>query len=769
MDGYKGHAPFIDNSGAEITQVHYRPEDIVSCALAILERVRMSHDLCLDKWGPSAVLGSPVVRNAFENAARRGAKIRLITEVSEENMEYCKEFSSFAEVRHLDKVKGNFSVSDAKWYTASAVADRDQPPKRLIVSNVDEIAEQHQYFFETLWDKAVPLDDRKREIETGLVPQRTAILESAEDTARHLKDSIESSSWLAICSSLADLRRIHDLCSSSLEKVLKKHRAGGHRGVRWIGNIEEKDLQLVRHYVSVGMEVRHSRKVPLTFLVTDKEFNFTVSNVELQQQGDSTPSVLTSNELPYIRQFNSLFAEIWGSGIDAEERIRQIEEGYEFGDISVIRNAPAALDTYKKLIMTARSEIMILFPSQNAMARQYEAGIADLLKERLSQPAGSPKIRLIVPHQALSGDNSDVVGGGGGSSGNGLAIGATLLTGNYKNLSMRSIREIETSYKATVVVADSNAALMMEQKDDEADAFDGAIGLSTFSESRPGVMSYASIFESLWTQTELYDQVKQANEQLELALQQLKEHDRMQREFINIAAHELRTPVQPLLGIADILSMEASSSGGGKVVITKDDLDLIIRNSKRLERLSSDILQVTRIESKKLELHKERINLNDEIRSVIGDVENSLSSTTSATTTSSSPLFHGRKLGIIFEPHADPIMVQVDRSRIFEVLANLIDNAVKFTGPDGRITVTSEIIENRGAMVKVIDPGRGIDPEIFPRLFTKFATKSDKGTGLGLYISKSIVQAHGGDIWAENNGGAGQKGATFTFTLPLAA
>jgi two-component system, OmpR family, sensor histidine kinase VicK len=712
----------------------------VNCALSILQRITRSHDLCLDKWGPSAVLGSRIVRNAFESVNNRGARIRLITEVSKENLVYCKEFTAFAEVRHLQKVMGNFSISDAKWYTASSVSDKDKPPKRLIVSNVQEIAEQHQYFFETLWDKAVPLEARIVELEQGLTPQRTTIVESPGELAGHLRRSIESSSWLNVCSPLGDLGRVHEIGSASLEEVLEKHGNGNHRGVKWIGHIDVQDLPLVKHYLELGMEIRHASRVLLNFLVTDKEFNFTVSNVE---KGEATPSVLMSNEPPYIRQFNSLFTEIWSSGIDAEERIRQILEGQEHGDINIIRNPGVALDTYKRLIRNAQHEIMILFPSKNAIERQSEVGMVDLLKEKLAQSPDSLKIRLIAPYQAMKGESAD-------------NIMKSALAGKNNGISVRAIGEIQTGYKATVVVTDNKAALMMEQRNDLAETFEDAIGLSTFSESRPGVMSYASIFESLWSQTELYDQVKRANEQLELAYQQLEEHDRLQKEFINIAAHELRTPVQPLLGMADILIME--SEGTDKVEITKDELELIIRNAKRLERLSSDILQVTRIESNKLELQKEITNLNDEIRNVMLDVKNSITSS-------------GRKIEIRFDPKAEPIQVLADRSRISEVLSNLIDNATKFTG-EGTIVVTSGLLgtagqSRHGAFVKVIDSGRGIDPEIYPRLFTKFATKSDKGTGLGLYISKSIIQAHGGRIWAENN--VDRRGATFAFTLPLAA
>jgi signal transduction histidine kinase len=124
-------------------------------------------------------------------------------------------------------------------------------------------------------------------------------------------------------------------------------------------------------------------------------------------------------------------------------------------------------------------------------------------------------------------------------------------------------------------------------------------------------------------------------------------------------------------------------------------------------------------------------------------------------------------LTMLYKPKEDNIFVEVDKGRIFQVLSNLIDNAIKFT-PNGSIKVTTEIINENGkkeALVSIKDSGKGIDPEIAQKLFSKFVTKSFSGTGLGLFISKSIIEAHDGRIWAENN--ADGKGATFTFTLPV--
>ncbi|MGA7603036.1 MAG: HAMP domain-containing sensor histidine kinase, partial [Nitrososphaeraceae archaeon] len=176
----------------------------------------------------------------------------------------------------------------------------------------------------------------------------------------------------------------------------------------------------------------------------------------------------------------------------------------------------------------------------------------------------------------------------------------------------------------------------------------------------------------------------------------------------------------------------------------------IKKNAERLQRLTNDILDVARIESQSLKLNKESVNIHDKIQNVIRDIENQIPN-------SSTPR-------ISFVCPKEPIYVQADKVRLYGVLANLLNNAVKFTR-EGTIVATVNVKGNDEVIISVKDSGTGIHPEILPRLFTKFATKSDTGTGLGLFISKGVVEAHGGKIWAENNSDG--KGTTFCFTLPL--
>ena len=282
-------------------------------------------------------------------------------------------------------------------------------------------------------------------------------------------------------------------------------------------------------------------------------------------------------------------------------------------------------------------------------------------------------------------------------------------------------------------------------------------------------------------QNELTKHLEEINEEL-------KSRDQLKDEFINIAAHELRAPIQPILGLSEIicsriLRSSSSTIGGAKAGNDEQFLDTIVRNAKRLQALSENILDITKIESRTLKLNKEKFNINEKIRNVISDIKSKEN--------------QENEIEISFESKADPIVVEADHLRIYQVVSNLLTNAVRSTkkssGSGSRaknntsaayiagdtiavftaikkssINTKNDNISNRHGdevIISIIDRGTGIDPDIRNRLFSKFATKSDTGSGLGLYISKSIVEAHSGRIWAENN--TDGKGATFSFSLPI--
>jgi signal transduction histidine kinase len=246
------------------------------------------------------------------------------------------------------------------------------------------------------------------------------------------------------------------------------------------------------------------------------------------------------------------------------------------------------------------------------------------------------------------------------------------------------------------------------------------------------------------------DSLIESNKLLAAANDQLKVHDKMQKEFINIAAHELRTPIMPILGEAEFIEHQFNNTRK-TVEIEKEQLSLIIRNAKRLDRLASDILDVSKIESQSLKLNRERFNLKEVLSAAVQDLRDHIAKN----------IGNNPSLQVLYK--ADDIIVSADKERISQVISNILNNALKFT-EEGYISISTER-KGKDVIITVKDTGVGIDSEILPRLFSKFTTKSEKGTGLGLYISKNIVERHGGKIWAANN--ADGKGATFIFSIPI--
>ena len=254
-------------------------------------------------------------------------------------------------------------------------------------------------------------------------------------------------------------------------------------------------------------------------------------------------------------------------------------------------------------------------------------------------------------------------------------------------------------------------------------------------------------------------ELQESNREIALANEELKVHDKMQKEFINVAAHELRTPIMPIIGLSELLYNKVLNKNENslKQETLKEYLQTIVRNAYRLQKLVEDILDVTKIESRIFKLNTELFELNEVISNVVTDFENIIKN-------------KNNKVQILYEPNRNKIFVNADKTRLTQAISNILDNSLKFT-QEGFIIITTRITnkekddKDNKVIVIIKDSGIGIDNEILPRLFTKFVTKSNQGTGLGLFIVKKIIEAHGGKIWAENNSNG--IGSTFYFTLPI--
>jgi two-component system sensor histidine kinase VicK len=519
-----------------------------------------------------------------------------------------------------------------------------------------------------------------------------------------------------------------DICDDDIiphtpasHKIIEKQVLEIGAKFRYITKIKKDNIRYCKEIMKVG-RVRHLDGIKTNFVVTDTEY----TSSAFMQQVQSHPEIVYSNVRSIIEQQRYLFENLWNKAIPAEHKINEIEEGVELEETHVIRDSRSIQKLFVDMVKSAQHEVLLILPTVNAFLREHRIGIIQLLMQAARDR--NVNVRILTPtNDAISNILKNIAVSYPGGE-------------RTKDFDLRSINmssEETTVSTVTIVVVDKKDSLVFEKTDDTKENFVEAVGLATYSNSKPTVLSYISIFKNLWKQVDLYEQ--------------LKTHDKMQKEFINIASHEMKTPTQAIIGYADLLQKHPEK---------KDEMmQAISRNAIRLQRLTNDILDVTRIDSNTLNLHKERFNLDDLITNVVQDYVGYIEKENL-----NLKLFYNYK-----QDTNDSLPIDADRDRITQVISNLLNNAIKFTSEktEGVISISAERKNSNQeqVIVNIKDSGEGINPEILPRLFTKFATRSFSGTGLGLYISKSIVEAHNGKMWAENNPDG--VGATFTFTLPL--
>jgi two-component system sensor histidine kinase VicK len=556
-------------SSSEKTEILYGEENAMHRLVKTMSRVKDMAYVCGDSLSPSFSMGVESIKKGYINFNKRGIKTKFITEITNDNIQYCKELMKFVELRHMDDVKGNIAVTETE-YVATTVLQGPKPVTQTIYSNAKAIIDQNRYFFENLWNKAIP----------------------------------------------------------------------------------------------------------------------------------------------------------------AEQKIREIEDGIELGTTEIITNSSKILDLFIDLIKSSASELLLILPTVNAFIREYRLGVIQLMTKKAIEH--NVKVNVLMPidntihniiQNMMSSKNQE--------------LERTKQMENFKIQTTKPTFEPTPFNTVTIMISDRKRSLVFEKTDDSKENFIDAVGLATYSTSKPTVYSYVSVFENIWNQTKLYYQLELANEQLKI-------HDKMQKEFINIASHEMKTPVQSILAFSELLQENPDND--------KKMMQGIYRNAVRLQRLTNDILDVTKIESGTLKLNKKKFSIKELILSVKMDLENLIEKENNTVK--------------IFTEFKKDFIIEADKGRIFQVMDNLLDNAIKFTNYNGIIQIkVCENVTNDQVIVSVKDNGIGIIKEVLPRLFIKFVTFSTVGTGLGLYISKNIIEAHGGKISAKNNEDG--KGATFSFSLPL--
>ena len=507
--------------------------------------------------------------------------------------------------------------------------------------------------------------------------------------------------------------------------------------IRSVTDITKDNLKHCKDLMQYA-EVRHISHLIGNFGVSETEYIV----APMMKEGQPLPKLIYSNSKEMVEQQQNIFDIFWSKAIPAEQRIKEIEEDREEEFLELINIPEKASEIYISLARSIKSSALLLLPSSKALIMEYELGIIDYLIQA-SRNKDARDIRIIC---SINDNNAQIV------------------RRLYEEAPNIGILNTTTNLATKVFVVNDDTLYRAELSDPEADSFSKALGFAIYSNSKPTVGAFKSFFELVWQSHEINEKLQQA--------------DKVQREFINIAAHELRTPIVPILNLSELLYSNVKDRQPElqrKEVL--EMLEIILRNAKRLHHLTEDILDVTRIESQNLKLRKERFNLNDAILNVVEDYQKQIAN-------------GNNNIKLICElANSSTTLVEADRQRLTQVISNLINNALKFT-KEGTVTVTTTIIRRKDAdrtngeegaaevVIAIKDTGTGVDPELMPRLFTKFATKSYQGTGLGLFISKSIIEAHGGKMWTENNNNNNNnnnnssnnrkhEGATFYFTLPV--
>ncbi|MDQ3837669.1 MAG: ATP-binding protein [Thermoproteota archaeon] len=561
---------------------------------------------------------------------------------------------------------------------------------------------------------------------TSAIREKTEILYGTENVLGSLLEFLSKAKRIDSCGDSKSPSLVFEV--DMYNKLLIDIKNRGVK-VRQVTDITKENIRYCKELLKLGYEIRHLDDIKTNFSVSETEYLATAAAL---REAQPIPQIIYSNVKDIVEQQRYVFESFWNRAIPAETRINEIEKGIELEKTHVIQDPQAIQKLFTDLVKSAQHEVLLILPTVNAFLREHRIGIIQLLMHAAKER--SVNVKILTPTNDAIDDllkNMEVL---------------SYQEGDRKkdfNFDLRSINisSEETAVSTvTIVAVDKKESLVFEKTDDTKENFIEAVGSATISNSKPTVMSYVSIFKSLWKQVDLYEQ--------------LKAHDKMQKEFINIASHEMKTPTQAIIGYADLMQKHTEKR--------EDMIQAMSRNAIRLQRLTNDILDVTRIDSNTLHLHKEQFNLGELITSVIQDYIGHIEKEN----------LNVKLLYNFKQDTDDPLPINADKDRITQVVSNLLDNAIKFTSKktEGVISVSAETerkkdVSEQEVIVRIKDTGEGINREIQPRLFTKFATRSFSGTGLGLYISKSIVEAHGGRMWAENNPEG--KGATFTFTLPL--
>ncbi len=714
-------------------------------------------DITFDNKAPSIVVKIPQYRNGYIEIIRRGGTIRCITEVTLDNIEDCKELLKLVtELRHLEGIKGGIAINESE-YMATTVLKESKPLTEVIYSNAEEMVAQGQYIFDTLWKNAVPANKKIREIEEGRpINYKTQLLNKSDGSLNEseLEEILSNAKEIDIVTSTEGLQMGYEFFQRLSNRIDEVNRLGDGKCVRVLVEVSKNNLELVKKYIDLGIKVCHLKKEPpIYFAVTNTDI---MASIERLGKGSINESILYSNDPIYIKRFKLMFERLWTDSRAGEEIAGIIQKDEEVPIIEAIESSDRTIRLIRDLISSAKHEILGILPSFEAFRRQVESGMFEHIRKVSQEKKLIIKV-LVTDKIELPGGNTDIQIGSGKYC---LVIrtkGIDVRHDNVKvyeftvdgieTMTVRSIYNESIRPQMGMVVVDKSRSIVIEPKESRSKNALDYIGMSSYSNSSQISKSYATMFDTLWNYAEMFNLFEKSYERL-------KTQDKMQREFIDIVAHELRTPLQSILGLTEIVKSRAKDE-------ERDLLETVTENGARLHRFIENVLTTTKLEGFTSNNPRDIFDLNVLILDIVNNYQTRFRNMTKATLSAT------KEIQFKCQGFDQVHKVKANKLQISMVISNIIDNAINFIPAKQRGWIIISVEQkDKTVLVQIKDNGEGIHLEILPRLFTKFATKSFYGSGLGLYTCRKIIHLHHGGIWAQNNP-QNEQGATFSFSLPL--
>lgn len=681
--------------------------------------------IVFDQFGLSPASDSVGIINALQDKYPN-YKVSMLSDIQQSNVKSASVLlHSGIEVRHLEGIKANFGVT-GKDYVSYTQSLEKGFPKEIVWSNNPEMVAQMQDIYQKLWESAIPAEQRIRQLEAGTASYHTRVLRDPLEILAASIEMINSSNTYSVSSVSGGILYAYHQSFDQFEQVLGKARRGEHRGIRWVTTVDEQSKDIVKAFINLGMQVKHIPDVPMeSFGFSESEVGVTVSRLE---GGGLNSSALFSNEPMYIDHYASIFAELWERGVDAQQRIKEIEEGIPEPRMRILRNHAKIEALYVALVNQAKNEILLIMPSKNSYVREIKIGVIEALN--LAAMRGV-NVRMLAPDPPEDASRDSLI--------------------NHK-----IIRQATTPNTVTVLVIDRTSSLIIEQQDDSKLDFAQAIGVATFSSRGSTVKANIRFFERMWEEVEEKEREK-------VLLEKERKSRREAQLLQDILTHDIRNYSQVTKLSAELIHDELKDEPKVNALVQSlvqsiDGMNKLLDRAKQLGKVMSeerprlvpiDLRQTIETSLSLVKMGSPGKKIIDERKVLItdSDVESSSSSYVVA-----DDLLH-------------------------EVFANLYSNAVNYSeGSEVRIetsieeSVHPDDVQRRCWKVVVSDHGRGIPEESKDTLFSRYLENS-KGSGLGMSIVQAlVVDRYNGKVKiCDRVRGDYSKGASVEVWLPKAS